>query len=44
MTLYGKAGMPPDVLAKLNGSVKKALQDPGACRRLRQIRPHTGPD
>ena len=28
MTLYGKSGMPPDVLAKLNGSVKKALQDP----------------
>jgi tripartite-type tricarboxylate transporter receptor subunit TctC len=28
MTLYGKAGMPPDVLAKLNASVKKALQDP----------------
>ncbi len=28
MTLYGRAGMPADVLAKLNGSVKKALQDP----------------
>jgi tripartite-type tricarboxylate transporter receptor subunit TctC len=28
MTLYGKSGMPPDVLAKLNASVKKALQDP----------------
>ncbi|HUC49361.1 MAG TPA: tripartite tricarboxylate transporter substrate binding protein [Xanthobacteraceae bacterium] len=28
MTLYGRAGMPPDVLAKLNSSVKKALQDP----------------
>jgi tripartite-type tricarboxylate transporter receptor subunit TctC len=28
MTLYGKAGMPPAVLAKLNASVKKALQDP----------------
>jgi tripartite-type tricarboxylate transporter receptor subunit TctC len=28
MTLYGRAGMPPDVLAKLNGAVKKALQDP----------------
>jgi tripartite-type tricarboxylate transporter receptor subunit TctC len=28
MTLYARAGMPPDVLAKLNASVKKALQDP----------------
>jgi tripartite-type tricarboxylate transporter receptor subunit TctC len=28
LTLYGNAGMPPDVLAKLNSSVKKALQDP----------------
>jgi tripartite-type tricarboxylate transporter receptor subunit TctC len=28
MTLYGRAGMPADVLAKLNSSVKKALQDP----------------
>jgi tripartite-type tricarboxylate transporter receptor subunit TctC len=28
MTLYGRAGMPPAVLAKLNGAVKKALQDP----------------
>jgi tripartite-type tricarboxylate transporter receptor subunit TctC len=28
MTLYGKAGMPAAVLAKLNASVKKALQDP----------------
>ncbi len=28
MTLYGRAGMPADVLAKLNASVKKALQDP----------------
>src|SRR5277367_1135497 len=28
MTLYGKSGMPPAVLAKLNSSVKKALQDP----------------
>jgi tripartite-type tricarboxylate transporter receptor subunit TctC len=28
LTLYGKGGMPPDVLGKLNGSVKKALQDP----------------
>jgi len=29
LTLYGRAGMPVDVLAKLNSSVKKALQDPG---------------
>jgi tripartite-type tricarboxylate transporter receptor subunit TctC len=28
LTLYGRAGTPPDVLAKLNGAVKKALQDP----------------
>ena len=28
LTLYGKSGMPPAVLAKLNNSVKKALQDP----------------
>jgi tripartite-type tricarboxylate transporter receptor subunit TctC len=28
MTLYGKAGTPPDVLAKLNAAVKKALQNP----------------
>ncbi len=28
LTLYGRAGMPPDVLAKLNGAVGKALQDP----------------
>ena len=28
LTLYGRAGMPPAVLAKLNSSVKKALQDP----------------
>jgi tripartite-type tricarboxylate transporter receptor subunit TctC len=28
MTLYTRAGVPPDVLAKLNASVKKALQDP----------------
>jgi tripartite-type tricarboxylate transporter receptor subunit TctC len=26
--LWGRAGMPPDVLAKLNGSVAKALADP----------------
>ncbi|HTZ03162.1 MAG TPA: tripartite tricarboxylate transporter substrate binding protein [Xanthobacteraceae bacterium] len=26
--LWGKSGMPPDVLAKLNASVNKALQDP----------------
>jgi tripartite-type tricarboxylate transporter receptor subunit TctC len=28
LTLYGRAGMPPDVLAKLNSAVTKALQDP----------------
>jgi tripartite-type tricarboxylate transporter receptor subunit TctC len=28
LTLYGKSGMSPAVLAKLNSSVKKALQDP----------------
>src|SRR5271154_6080068 len=28
LNLYGKAGMPPDVLAKLNDAVGKALQDP----------------
>jgi tripartite-type tricarboxylate transporter receptor subunit TctC len=28
LTLYGKAGTPPDVLNKLNGAVRKALQDP----------------
>ncbi len=28
LTLYGRAGTPPGVLAKLNGAVKKALQDP----------------
>jgi tripartite-type tricarboxylate transporter receptor subunit TctC len=28
LTLYGKAGMPPDVLAKLNSAVRTALQDP----------------
>jgi tripartite-type tricarboxylate transporter receptor subunit TctC len=28
MTLYSRAGMPADVLAKLNASVKKALSDP----------------
>jgi len=28
LTLYGRAGMPPAVLAKLNSSVRKALQDP----------------
>jgi tripartite-type tricarboxylate transporter receptor subunit TctC len=28
LTLYGQAGTPADVLAKLNGAVKKALQDP----------------
>jgi tripartite-type tricarboxylate transporter receptor subunit TctC len=28
LTLYGRAGMPPAVLAKLNSAVKKALQDP----------------
>jgi tripartite-type tricarboxylate transporter receptor subunit TctC len=28
LTLYGKAGMPPDVLARLNSAVGKALQDP----------------
>jgi tripartite-type tricarboxylate transporter receptor subunit TctC len=27
LTLYGRAGMPPDVLAKLNGAVAQALQD-----------------
>jgi len=27
LTLYGRAGMPPDVLAKLNSSVALALQD-----------------
>jgi tripartite-type tricarboxylate transporter receptor subunit TctC len=27
LTLYGRAGMPPDVLAKLNSSVAQALQD-----------------
>ncbi len=32
MTLYGRAGMPADVLAKLNASVKKALQDPDLVR------------
>ena len=25
--LYGTAGTPPDVLAKLNGAINKALQD-----------------
>jgi tripartite-type tricarboxylate transporter receptor subunit TctC len=28
LTLYGRAGMPSDVLAKLNSAVGKALQDP----------------
>src|SRR5271168_4985197 len=28
LTLYGRAGMPPGVLATLNAAVKKALQDP----------------
>jgi len=28
LTLYGRAGTPPAVLAKLNEAVKKALQDP----------------
>jgi tripartite-type tricarboxylate transporter receptor subunit TctC len=28
LTLYGKAGTPPDVLNKLNAGVKKALQNP----------------
>src|SRR5271170_1867713 len=28
LTLYGRAGMPPGVLAALNAAVKKALQDP----------------
>jgi tripartite-type tricarboxylate transporter receptor subunit TctC len=28
LTLYGRAGMPADVLAKLNSGVTKALQDP----------------
>ena len=28
LTLYGRAGMPADVLAKLNSAVTKALQDP----------------
>jgi tripartite-type tricarboxylate transporter receptor subunit TctC len=28
LTLYAKAGTPPDVLKKLNASVQKALQDP----------------
>jgi tripartite-type tricarboxylate transporter receptor subunit TctC len=28
MTLYGRAGTPPDVLAKLNAAVKKALENP----------------
>jgi tripartite-type tricarboxylate transporter receptor subunit TctC len=28
LTLYGRAGVPPDVLAKLNSAVTKALQDP----------------
>ena len=28
LTLYGRAGMPADVLAKLNSAVGKALQDP----------------
>jgi tripartite-type tricarboxylate transporter receptor subunit TctC len=28
LTLYGRAGMPPDVLAKLNSAVRTALQDP----------------
>jgi tripartite-type tricarboxylate transporter receptor subunit TctC len=28
LTLYGRAGMPPGVLAKLNSAVGKALQDP----------------
>ena len=28
LNLYGKAGMPPDVLAKLNDAVKTALHDP----------------
>src|SRR5271168_1012479 len=27
LTLYGRAGMPPDVLTKLNGAVGQALQD-----------------
>jgi tripartite-type tricarboxylate transporter receptor subunit TctC len=27
LTLYGRAGTPPDVLAKLNGAVAQALQD-----------------
>jgi tripartite-type tricarboxylate transporter receptor subunit TctC len=27
LTLYGRAGTPPDALAKLNGAVAKALQD-----------------
>jgi tripartite-type tricarboxylate transporter receptor subunit TctC len=27
LTLYGRAGMPPDVLAKLNSTVAQALQD-----------------
>jgi tripartite-type tricarboxylate transporter receptor subunit TctC len=27
--LWGRAGTPPDVLAKLNGSINKALQHPG---------------
>lgn len=27
LTLYSRAGMPPDVLAKLNSAVKQALQD-----------------
>jgi tripartite-type tricarboxylate transporter receptor subunit TctC len=28
LTLYGRAGMPPDVLAKLNSAVRTALRDP----------------
>src|SRR5580658_1973094 len=37
LTLYGRAGMPSDVLAKLNSAVGKALQDPdliAACAKF----------
>ena len=37
--LYGTGGTPPDVLAKLNAAIAKALQDPELKTVVRQIRP-----
>lgn len=41
--LFGPAGMPPDVVEKLNAAVTDALQDPTVTKRLKSIRTEVTP-